>query len=249
MIAEIKGTQSNILPTQMPIYKDFKFGGYTVNSTIDAYDKCVAHAKDGACLLYSCHGVDDCDHFGYSPQNDMFAIRFNHDYYTLKVVGKLTVDRAERIVHIKELTYVSQNEWSVICRIRSSRGTMKGFKKHVDKKYFDSCILKNMVRRLFGENMKINTCSDAKNERPMDESDFHAVFDKNVFNWYYEGIYNHGARISWCKQIVLVPVKKTYAASIIQAVYKGWKVRMQYRYNPHTRLGKYLLIKNFEAFI
>ena len=39
------------------------------------------------------------------------------------------------------------------------------------------------------------------------------------------------------------------AATIIQAYFRGWKVRKQYRYNPHNSLGKYVIGKMFELSI
>lgn len=35
------------------------------------------------------------------------------------------------------------------------------------------------------------------------------------------------------------------AAIKIQTAYRGWKIRIKYRYNPHMCLGKYLLQKDF----
>jgi len=36
------------------------------------------------------------------------------------------------------------------------------------------------------------------------------------------------------------------AAVIIQAAFRGWRVRHAYRYNPGNRLGQYLVLKMFE---
>lgn len=40
-------------------------------------------------------------------------------------------------------------------------------------------------------------------------------------------------------------MKGNKEATIIQAVFKGWRVRMKYRFSPHTTLGKWLLLKQF----
>jgi hypothetical protein len=33
------------------------------------------------------------------------------------------------------------------------------------------------------------------------------------------------------------------AAKIIQAVFRGWQVRMKYRYNPHCGLGRHIILR------
>lgn len=37
-----------------------------------------------------------------------------------------------------------------------------------------------------------------------------------------------------------------WAVKIIEAVWHGWKARMEYRFNPKTRLGRYLALKMYE---
>lgn len=46
------------------------------------------------------------------------------------------------------------------------------------------------------------------------------------------------------KTIAYFDPEQDIAATKIQAAFRGWKVRMQYRYNPHNCLGKYVILKS-----
>lgn len=48
---------------------------------------------------------------------------------------------------------------------------------------------------------------------------------------------------SWTLLGAYCDMTEDNAATKIQAAFRGWRVRMQYRYNPHNCLGRYIILK------
>ena len=48
---------------------------------------------------------------------------------------------------------------------------------------------------------------------------------------------------SWTLLGAFCDMTKDNAAVMIQAAFRGWRVRMQYRYNPYNCLGRYVILK------
>lgn len=48
---------------------------------------------------------------------------------------------------------------------------------------------------------------------------------------------------SWTLLDAFCDMTKDNAAVMIQAAFRGWRVRMQYRYNPYNCLGRYVILK------
>jgi hypothetical protein len=64
-------------------------------------------------------------------------------------------------------------------------------------------------------------------------------------NWKeYKEMYDKMDKVKWRDGVVSV-MKDEKAATLIQAAFRGWKTRRQYRLDPYNRFGKWLVMRKF----
>lgn len=95
-------------------------------------------------------------------------------------------------------------------------------------------ILQMIVTRFFGEHWQLDIHKHAKHVTKRDSNE---VYERTSFMQYMSP-----GRSG--KVIVYYDLTEEHeAASVIQACFRGWQARRDYRFNPHTRLGRYLVLR------
>lgn len=136
------------------------------------------------------------------------------------------VDNATRNIHVK----------SVDCKCvkHNLKGGHGLFRKAIE--YYASeqfHILDEIAFEFFGPDWKL-TCPAHSIPRVEDSAHIHFRKWAGMLNNYIGPL---------SKTIAYFDLKKDLAATKIQAAFRGWRVRMKYRYNPYNRLGKYVIIR------
>lgn len=192
-----------------------------------AYEDCSKHYKDDCYIVFREHIMDDCLYYGLSLEKNTFEIEYEISYYNLKVIGDLTINEPKKVIQIEHLSYISTNRWDVVCRIPSSEGSMPGLRK-LEKKYFPNhSILGGMIRHMFGREWKVD-------QRPC-KGHFDGKYGN--YDWYSDDSH------PWSQTVLYVNMLRSVSATKIQAAFRGWKDRMEYRFNPNKTLGKHIALK------
>ena len=189
-----------------------------------------------AIFKYTDHMLDNIFTVIFDPNLNGLLIDIELEEWTMKATVRMIPDNMHKTLRIECATCTATNYWPLMngpgCPSGSGGARFMrkslGFVRDLD-------VLKLVARELFGIDWTVlpigrGKLSDSSNLIE-EMQDWHEVL------WYPKG--------PWGKTTASFNTIQTCenAATKIQAVFRGWKARMKYRYNPYTRLGRYIVLR------
>lgn len=202
------------------------------------YDDWINKNKPEVVFKYSTHGMDEYAHIYFEPMKNLITIEADMEYYYFEVKFTIKIDDEKKKLEIDRFFCKSDNFWPEMFTDgtpNSGSGGISWYKKNIAF-LPDFLSLENAIDTFFGSEWKIQIPLT----RPL-LSDTKEVSYDDYFDNYRCGPWDH--------TIGIFVLNKNEAATIIQKYYRGWRVRMKYRYDPETRLGKYVINKMFKELI
>jgi len=131
-------------------------------------------------------------------------------------------------------------------------GLMRSIVQHYDRAWSpvdtDSAgILEKLAIEFFGPGWKVCTETLSKQYRCQKQNVSKA--QERDANAWLQKLNEYGAYGPWSRSTAYFDTTEIQAATIIQAVYRGWRARMLYRYNPHCSLGRFLVLRSMPGSI
>lgn len=186
---------------------------------------------------YSENYGDDCLYIYFEPAKSIIYIKGNFDYYDLDIITTLFIDNQTKTIKIDRIFCESINHWPDLFKNKSPSNGIGGiskYKQNIDFWQSQDITLDRAIKLFFGEWKLITPIT-----RPFLDNGKELIekYD-DYFDNYRTGPWNH--------LIGKFLTDKNKAATIIQKYYRGWKIRLKYRNDPKTTLGKYLVMKMFK---
>lgn len=181
----------------------------------------------------------------FLPHLNLLKIKVSFDVYGFHATARVKVHEQERFIEITEATSRGWR-WRVDSKFRTHNapkcvgGTqvLKELLLHYNRFRIynrELRICDTIATKLFGDGWKISLLPEADKYVPdedvqaMEEMLTHSMMNQYEYKCKYAyAFYDY---------------RKLEAAIKIQAAYRGWRVRMRYRYNPHTCLGRFLVLR------
>jgi hypothetical protein len=183
--------------------------------------------KHDVIFVYSEHRCQNFMRYFYIPQLSTLYLDIDFEYYVFKASCQIQI--INKIVTIIGVSCQNENIWPEIQRHpASASGGVRYFKKHL-KIFRTAPILENFRNQMFGPEYTL--CFSKKATMiPLDTFEFdYKAYESNIWNVCI-GTYD---------------TTRDEAATLIQSKFRGWRVRIMYRYNPYTSLGRYVIGKLF----
>lgn len=153
---------------------------------------------------------------------------------------EMSFDEEHQIVHVERLFCKRENYWSNDAHgLQSGTGGIGFYKKNLED-LGDDIEINIFVRHFFGPGWKV---APLPMTRPMMREGYLKLVE--VANGHYDH-YHYGP---WFKVVGIYPMEREEAATTIQKIYRGWRVRIKYTFNPNTSLGKFLIMREFRKAI
>lgn len=215
----------------------FDFQGLRTEG-IYPYEDWIARGKVQATFCFMTLGF----YVEYIPHHGKFMMEDPYHDSPRIIYGHIEVDATTKTVNLKRLyRYLPKYGYNDYFDRTETLNWMDVVGVIADK-----CIHRCLLRPMFGLEWNINTteCREVTDFSP--QTDFH---DYKVHGYTIPKEDYAYAASCMCKygRQVKGYFDNNTAATTIQAAYRGWKIRMKYRFNPFTRLGKWLELKEFDA--
>ena len=210
---------------------------YQSEKTKTPYEDWISRGMGPVIFKYCEHCNDDILKIYFNPYERLLYIHGDLDYYNYKVVCKLIINN--NTIRIEQIFSKNINIWPEISGgLKTSCGGLSHYKANVNilRHHFS---INFAIERFFGTTW--NLIIPLTVPRISEESFEIAKKYQDDFNFYRTGPWDH--------TIGIYKLDKEAAAIIIQKYFRGWKVRMQYTYNPNTTLGRYYILKSFKTLI
>ncbi len=190
------------------------------------YDDWVSRCKPQcAAFVYSDYSHDDVLRLTYLPYESLVHVALSSLDDPIDAILRLKVDYVEKTIRVVE----------ALCDNRSGGG-LQIFVKAIDI-FTEKVIFGNIVKEMFGDDWCIivdkgNGLFDA------------TMFDRVRYFRRLLSVHNTGP---WNKTIGIYDVGlEVNAATRIQSAFRGWRARIEFRFDPNTTLGKYCVEKMFQ---
>lgn len=192
---------------------------------------CPTHAA----IRYTSHTGEFANHdvqYLYLPSKNFIEIECSSFTFHIRAELGISVNNVDKHIHIKSVNCTCHNTWPI------SDGFCFGgdelFREAIEYcNIRDIHILDQMALEFFGVGWEFASPSNCISYL----KDADIIYLKQ---WVSK---LGGFRNLWDKTIAYFDLEQDAAATKIQAAFRGWKVRMKYRYNPYNRLGKYVTMK------
>lgn len=215
----------------------------TYTSSNNPYDDWITRDRNlDTIFQYKDHCHDVVDSTAYFLPGCKFGYIEHYAEFVVihfKVWMELSFDETNKIVHVERLFCERENYWSDASRndIKSGSGGIGYYKKNLENLNVDYIGLDAYVLRFFGPEwnaapLPITRPRPSKNTIDLVNNCKAAYFD-----------YNGGP---WFRVVGVFPMERTSAATSIQKYFRGWRVKMKYRHNPNTTLGRYTCMRLFQ---
>lgn len=183
--------------------------------------------------------------YNYSYKDNSFVKPYNHWIANGKPIAKFEYLDGHRLLPRLSITFIPYSQLLVIekllesydidrysCKTKLDDGTKTFTLTHFST--LDPDIIKQLTKwtRLFA-NFTFEPVWTVKKHREIQHMDLHDR-DETLPMTY--------TKMTACYFHIKDAAK---AATLIQAVFRGWKARMQFRFNPQTSLGKWIILKQF----
>lgn len=215
----------------------FEIDYSSVNLATTAYADAVRRVRPGMLcgLIYSQHQFADEMTVMLFPKEKMFFIACDFDYWQMRAYCKVDIDEDDKALRVVACACKADNFWSDICpETPHGDGGAWFFKRCIDSLQ-DDLITYAMVS-FFDENWRV--IIDTEVTQRVAEAEQEQVVDMMQ---HLPTVIFHSPRVLGHFEPDLVAMAN--AVTKIAAVFRGWKTRMTYRFNPHNRLGKHLVLK------
>ncbi len=156
-----------------------------------------------------------------------------YDCYVL-AYAKIEVEPVTRKLCVKAATTFMDKKWQAITGSESCWLNGTGFLRHAIDYYRDVFaidIFGKMAHVFFGAGWEF---------LPMHHGELTDTDIACMVHW--PGWVDFS--ISSGQTVAYYNCEREAAATRIQAAFRGWRVRMQYRYSPHNRLGRFLILRS-----
>jgi len=218
--------------------KEYDFERWYQSCQQNPYDHWLSQGKPyGTVFMYSDHTLDDVMRIVYIPYHNLIHIDMDLEYYSMVATLAVVVFQEDKQIKIVQVSCSNKNHWPTVLGPDApvtQDGGVEVFRENLDF-LAGAEILKKTATEMFGADWSFQdlTCVDkvAKGQESFAAQCFADIE------------YNRGP---WGKTIGTYD-QKSYekAAMCIQAFYRGWKTRLQLRYNPENRLGYHVVSRMF----
>lgn len=192
-----------------------------------------------AVFQYAAHCEDSMDvRFHFMPGYKFGCIKFYAEFVVMnfELWFEMSFDEECKIVHVERLFCKRENYWQDTTRgLQSGTGGMGFYKKNVED-LGDDIEIASFVGHFFGPEWRV---APLPMTRPKIREDY-LVLEAGAFAHYSH--YHFGP---WFKVVGVYPMEREEAATTIQKMYRGWRARIKYTFNPHTSFGKFLIMREF----
>ena len=210
---------------------------YQSEKTKTPYDDWISRGMGPVIFKYCEHCNDDILEIYFNPYERLLYIHGDLDYYDYKLVCKLLINN--NTIKLEQIFCKNINIWPEITRgIKTGCGGLSHYKANMKSLGHDFSI-NYAIEMFFGTTW--NLIIPLTIPRISDETFEIAKKYEDDFQFYIFG--------PWGQIISIYKLETVLAAIIIQKYFRGWKVRMQYTYNPNTTLGRYYILKSFKTLI
>lgn len=189
---------------------------------------------------YTRHGSEHVDEFAYLPSKNTMLLVYGG--VELKTEITFNVDEANKTLHVTAVSCVCE------CDCDSDddsfwKSPFNGFTEGLPmlKRALDwhNINLEFVVHQLIGVDWHVAPLPD---EVPQVPEALRIAVNESSDRMYWD-------RGPWNKTVALYDPVPDEAATKIQAAFRGWCVRMKYRYNPYTCLGRHLILRDARELI
>lgn len=191
-------------------------------SSVSPYDDWIRRGKPNLFYInYIQSGETSCRFdIVFVPRFKMLSIRACPNGFG--VIAKLRVDTAAQRLKIKAST----------CNWKDQCGG-----NDLTFKVINSDLLQSIATNIFGKEYTFAPYSGSKKRL---QNGHWQAFEFQALRKLLPLKCDRGA---WTLLTSYCDVTQEVAATKIQACFRGWRVRMQYRYNPYNCLGRYVILK------
>jgi IQ calmodulin-binding motif len=251
---------SFFLATTMMIRQKAPFSvAYDPGARISPYSDWVARGRpEGTVFMHSTHCIDDIMRIMFMPSEGIVHIDVDLDYYSMvcTMVVCIVDTPGEQSCSVTAITCKSDNHWPTMlgpAAPNSMVGTVRAFQ--VNLGYLArACIVERLMTQMFGRTNDKNG-SSRDGEWRFECHPYHKgrkvrrvtdAVHQRALNRFNQMQWDGGP---WHRTVGTFDATDTIAAKTIQAAWRGWQARKQYRYNPYTRLGAHLVLRDFTEMV
>ena len=194
------------------------------------------HRPTTAVFKYTQHMFDDIVTVIFDPTLNGLFIYIELEEWTMKATARAIPDDQHKKLRIESATCTATDFWPLMNGSRCPSGVggarfmrrALGFVRDLD-------LLNMVARKFFGHEWTVSRIGRGTLKDP---SLIEEMQDWCDTLWYSKG--------PWGRVTASFNITSTLekAATKIQAVFRGWAARMKYRYNPYTRLGRYVVLRD-----
>lgn len=186
---------------------------------------------DDTCITYATHTNETSDHFALLPHLSVFYMYVDMDWATIEAAVGFRVDLGNRTIALTGAACETRNIWpEMMAHLGLKPGRTRGgitCLRHVMRASKDAG-LDEVLRYLFGPAWG------------------HTYGRPAFMPWRTLEVGRACERKcggSWCQVVGTYDRTRAAAATRIQAAFRGWRVRLRYRFSPHNRLGRHVILR------
>lgn len=186
-------------------------------------------------FVYSTHNHTDELYVHFCPEIRLFYIQCYMDYWNVVAYCRVEIDENAKTVRIVQCSCESTNFDDDIVPAPSGVGSLALFKECID--HMQPGFFTDIMANFFGDGWQVLLDDPETNTTTVDMDEVPIVQEwinklpSEMTSPYIIGHFEHDPKYT--------------AASKIAAAFRGWKVRMKYRFDPNTTLGKHLVMTMF----
>jgi hypothetical protein len=185
-------------------------------------------------ITYATHTLETSDFFLMAPHLNLFYMYVDMDWATVEAAVQFKADRGNRTFIMTGAVCRTSNIWpEMMSHLALAYGTHLGG-MDCFKKTMLNCDALGDVCKLFGQGWTPSSGRRRGSLLPRS-----ALEQARA---YYDACNPRGS-ITWSTVIAHYDTTRSDAATRIQAAYRGWRVRLKYRYSPYNRLGRHLVME------
>ena len=218
---------------------------YKESSPLTPYDDWIKRNKPNLFFInYIVRSAKDEYECIFWPKQNLLKIGVSTAEHEFIVIAHVNIDAISNQIKILSSRVSS-------CRLafpgyvdeplKNEHGSTKMAYRMINE-YKEMKILENIAHNIFGKEYSFAPCGGNKQLDNLVE--IRASF--KMIGYLVPCLFTLGPCSGlgpWTLLDAYCDMTKDNAAVMIQAAFRGWRVRMQYRYNPHNCLGRYVILK------
>lgn len=208
------------------------------------YDDWVARGRPhDAVFQYKEHQGDNVCEYYLMPALGVAYVEAYFEFVVrnLSVVARVEVDVGERSVAVRRVLCERENYWGDDWggqrpSLRSGSGGLSYYRRNVED--LGVCVsLEALVDAFFAPGWTLRPTPLTLPHTPSDLVTLAKTVCPRAIGDYRRG--------PWGKAVAMYPAEREEAATVVQRFFRGWRVRMAVRFNPHTAFGAWLERREF----